>query len=75
MPLGEQDKLRLDCFLSRIRKNSDSFLGYPSSKDFDFSIFKDFLHYPINNIGYPFIDGSYKVNSKEFEREVIRKIA
>ncbi|MCH7742925.1 MAG: histidine decarboxylase [Proteobacteria bacterium] len=75
MPLGEQDKLRLDCFLSRIRKDSDSFLGYPSSKDFDFSIFKDFLHYPINNIGDPFIDGSYKVNSKEFEREVLREIA
>ena len=71
MALTKQDKLRLDCFLTKIKKDADGFLGYPSAKDFDFSIFNDYLRFPFNNIGDPFIDGSYKVSSKEFEREVL----
>ena len=75
MALTKQDKLRLDCFLTKIKKDADGFLGYPSAKDFDFSIFNDYLRFPFNNIGDPFIDGSYKVSSKEFEREVLEEMA
>lgn len=75
MDLSAEDKHRLECFLVNIQQYSASFLGYPSAKDFDFSLFKDFLHYPINNIGDPFKEASFKVTSHEFEREVLKDVA
>ena len=75
MSLAKKDRDRLTQFLERIQADSERFLGYPSAKDFDFSLFKDFLLYPINNVGDPFVDGSYRVTSKEFEREVLSDVA
>ncbi|MBV9270030.1 MAG: hypothetical protein JO165_02990 [Candidatus Eremiobacteraeota bacterium] len=46
-------------------------LGYPSAKDFDYSAIASFLKYPINNVGDPFADGTYRVETREFEREVV----
>ncbi len=46
MALSEQDQRRLESFLEKVREYSNSFLGYPAARDFDFSMFKDYLHYP-----------------------------
>jgi histidine decarboxylase len=75
MALSEQDQRRLESFLEQVREYSNSFLGYPAARDFDFSMFKDYLHYPINNIGDPFRDATFKVSSHEFEREVLQAVA
>ncbi len=75
MGLSEQDRLRLEAFHEKVRKYSSSFLGYPAARDFDFTMFKDYLHYPINNIGDPFRDATFKVSSHEFEREVLEAVA
>jgi len=69
------DRHRLECFLADTREKTSSFLGYPSPKDFDFSLFKEFLNYPINNIGDPFKDSAYTVTSHSFERDVLSDVA
>ena len=54
-----------------IEEARNSFLGYPVSKDFDYDELNPFLKYPINNLGDPFEDCTYKVQTHEMEREVI----
>lgn len=49
----------------------DQFLGYPVSKDFDYSELYDFFKYPINNLGDPFDKCTYLVHTHQMEREVI----
>lgn len=64
-----QQKLKqLETELSTAR---DTFLGYPVSKDFDYSELNKFFQYPINNLGDPFEQGTYRVQTHEMEREVI----
>lgn len=63
--------LQLDHLLKEIEKASNLFLGYPVSKDFDYSELNSFLKYPINNLGDPFEDSTYKVQTHKMEREVI----
>lgn len=62
---------QLDHLLQEIEKASNLFLGYPVSKDFDYSELYSFLKYPINNLGDPFEDSTYKVQTHTMEREVI----
>lgn len=66
--LDNQRLLELEQYLENAR---DNFLGYPVSKDFDYSEINHFLKYPINNIGDPFEDCTYKVQTHELEREVV----
>jgi len=69
--ISSKDSQRLQLLKSDIEKARDSFLGYPVSKDFDYSELIPFLKYPINNLGDPFEDGTYKVQTHEMEREVV----
>lgn len=69
--LAKRDQERLDDLKANIIKARDSFLGYPVSKDFDYSEISHFLEAPINNLGDPFEDGTYKVQTHELEREVV----
>lgn len=62
---------QLEETLLNIKNASNLFLGYPISKDFDYSPLFDFLKYPINNVGDPFINSTYKVQTHDMEREVI----
>lgn len=69
--LSPEDKQRLSNLKQDITKARDSFLGYPVSKDFDYSELNEFLELPINNLGDPFEDGTYKVQTHAMEREVV----
>lgn len=74
--LSIADQERLEQLEQNIEQARDYFLGYPVSKDFDFSEINDFLHFPINNIGDPYEEGStYRVQTHELEREVVRFFA
>lgn len=75
MDLNKEDQHRLECFLADIKEYNRACLGYPTAKDFDFSCLKDFLQFPLNNIGDPFMGATFKVGSREFEREVLRFMA
>jgi histidine decarboxylase len=61
----------LNDLLEGIRSKSAMTMGYPVSKDFDFSELLPFLQYPLNNVGDPFIPSTYTVGTRELEKEVI----
>ncbi|CAL2075864.1 histidine decarboxylase [Tenacibaculum sp. 190524A02b] len=62
---------KLEALLAKIKDARDSFLGYPVSKDFDYSELYEFLKYPVNNLGDPYENSTYKVQTHELEREVV----
>ena len=71
MLMNSLQEVQIDELLKKVKEASDLFLGYPVSKDFDYSRLYEFLKYPINNLGDPFEDSTYKVQTHEMEREVI----
>ncbi|WP_374350462.1 histidine decarboxylase [Chitinimonas sp.] len=71
MALNDHDQARLQQLLAQVAERTDNFLGYPVAKDFDYSELIPFLQFPLNNLGDPFADSTWKVASREFEREVI----
>jgi histidine decarboxylase len=69
--LSAHDQILLTNLLEEIKEKTQSFMGYPVSKDFDFSALASFLSYPMNNLGDPFVSSTYGVGSREIEKEVI----
>ncbi len=69
--LSSLDIEKLETLQKNIINARDSFLGYPVSKDFNYSELNKFLEYPINNLGDPFEDCTYKVQTHDIEKEVI----
>src|SRR5579884_3073400 len=61
----------LDDLYERISKRNRDALGYPTAKDFDCTPLLRFLDLPLNNVGDPFAEGTYQVESRQFEREVL----
>ncbi|NRA10527.1 MAG: histidine decarboxylase [Crocinitomicaceae bacterium] len=66
---------RLDALLKKVENKTGDFMGYPVAKDFDIEELLPFFKYPLNNLGDPFVDSTYAVNSNEIEREVIEQFA
>lgn len=69
--LSPKDQQTLDNLYLYLEERTQNFLGYPVSKDFDFSELSRFLAFPINNLGDPFVDSTYAVDTREMEKEVI----
>ena len=69
--LSLENQQKLDKLQEELASARDTFLGYPVSKDFDYSELNKFFQYPINNLGDPFEQGTYRVRTHEMEREVI----
>jgi histidine decarboxylase len=69
--LSSDDRERLDALAHRIGLAAQDSLGYPGAKDFDYIDLARFLAYPINNVGDPFAEATYRVETREFEREVV----
>jgi histidine decarboxylase len=69
--LSPADQETLAELLAQVQLNTTNFMGYPVSKDFDFTELMPFLHYPMNNLGDPFVACTYAVGSREMEKEVI----
>ncbi len=75
MPLSASDQERLDALLQRTRTLQEHVLGYPCSRDFDSKDLLPFFEVLLNNIGDPFHTGTWKVDSRDFEREVLEFFA
>ena len=73
--IPQEDFARLERLEEKIVEARNRFIGYPVSKDFDYSEIARFLQFPINNLGDPFEDGTYKVQTHAAEREVIEFFA
>jgi len=75
MKLAPEDQQRLDCHLSNLANYAETELGYPCAFDIDYRPLEAFLKYSQNNVGDPFASGGYRLNSHEFEREVLEFFA
>lgn len=69
--LNDDVHKRLAFLREKIAKAMDDCIGYPVAKDYDYSELYDFLSISINNIGDPFEDCTYRVQTHEMEREVV----
>ena len=69
------DKTTLLSIQERIERANHNYLGYPLSKDFDYSELAPFLQYQINNVGDPFSGTTLTIDTKEQEREVVNFFA
>ncbi|MDH5691563.1 MAG: histidine decarboxylase [Gammaproteobacteria bacterium] len=62
---------RLDQLLDMMNYESDKFLGYPCTRDFDYSPLFPFLFYPVNNVGDPYVESTFRLNTHDIECEVL----
>lgn len=62
---------RLDTEYERLKKLDTMLLGYPCDAEFDYAPLYRFLEFPLNNIGDPFEPSTFRLQTKQFEREVL----
>lgn len=72
MTLSEQDRLRLERLFEALDRDAACFVGYPCSGRFDYTPLYRLLKYPLNNVGDPFVSGTFRLNTHEIEAEVVR---
>lgn len=73
--LSEQDQARLDALYVSLQEASKGFLGYPTSREFNYESLYRFLAFSLNNVGDPFQSSTYRLGTREFEREVVNFFA
>lgn len=77
--INPDDDLPLTHILQQYKQQLDDlnerFLGYPTNTAFDYTPLLPFFSYTLNNVGDPFADSPYLLNSRRFEREVIHFFA
>ena len=73
--LSPADRQRLEDLFGRLRAFSPRNVGYPCNQAFDYSELFRFLEFSINNVGDPFHSTNYRLNTMEFEREVMADFA
>ena len=74
-PLSMEARDRLSALKDAFDQAAAYSLGYPTNQDFDYSELLPFLQYSANNVGDPFHDSNYRVNTHEIEREVVARFA
>lgn len=58
-------------YLEHLEEQSRNHAGYPYNLKYDCSQLLPFLRFSINNLGDPFIESNYKIDSRIFEQEVL----
>lgn len=75
MPLSVSDHARLDALFASFAAHRPRSIGYPCNQSFDYSPLFRFLEFSANNVGDPFSGSNYRLNTHEFEREVLADFA
>ncbi len=70
-----ETRVRLDALLSDFEELRQWQVGYPVNQDFDYSPLLPFMQYCANNVGDPFHESNFRINTHEIEREVIDRFA
>lgn len=73
--LPPEDAAKLDALHAGWSALAPRNVGYPCNQAFDYSELFRFLQFAANNVGDPFAGSNYKLNSHEFEREVVAEFA
>lgn len=58
-------------FLDRIEASTAHHLGYPYNLDHDYTPLLQFLRFTLINLGDPFTDSNCKIDTRQFEQEVL----
>ena len=69
--LPAPDQKRLQDMLNTFEAAGERVLGYPCTRDYDYSPLFPFLYYPLNNVGDPYEDTTYRLNTHDIECEVL----
>jgi histidine decarboxylase len=72
--MKESTEIRLKTYSEEIKKLHEKFLGYPENLNIQYNeLLNEFGLFStcINNVGDPFTESTYKIDSREFEKEVI----
>ena len=69
--LSPKDKKRLDALYETLAKRSEKLLGYPVNLSYDYDGLYHFFAFTLNNVGDPFTEAIYEINTRGFEREVV----
>lgn len=70
--MNKKDQQKLNQLYQKLTLLRKTFLGYPCDAKFDYSPLYKFLEFPINNVGDPFEKSTYRLQTKNFEREVLK---
>lgn len=73
--MSPADQSRLDQLFARFSELRPRSVGYPCNQSFDYSPLFRFLEFAANNVGDPFAGSNYRLNTHEFEREVVQEFA
>lgn len=73
--LDAADQQRLDALFEKFEQLNPRSIGYPCNQTWDYSGLYRFLKFSANNIGDPFQGTLFKMNTHDFEREVIGEFA
>ena len=69
--ISSKDKERLNTLYNVFTRRSEKVLGYPANLLYDYSDLYRFFAFTINNVGDPFVEGLYDINTHALEREVV----
>jgi len=73
--LPPEDRARLDALFAHLSALAPRNVGYPCNQVFDYTGLFRFLQFSMNNVGDPFAGSNYRLNTHEFEREVVAELA
>ena len=69
--MKESLNMILDNYYCELKEKAQFHAGYPYNFNFDYSEIIRFFEFSINNLGDPFIESNFKMDSRDFEKEVI----
>ncbi len=69
--MNKKEVHKLNQLYQQLKVLKKTFLGYPCDAAFDYKPLFRFLEFPINNVGDPFEASTYRLQTKEFERDVL----
>ncbi len=73
--LDERSAARLDALYERLTSLRRVSIGYPCNHRFDYAPLFRFMEFAVNNLGDPFSGSNFRMNTHDFEREVIMTFA
>ena len=73
--LDQRSAARLDALYERLVSDREVSIGYPCSHQFDYTPLYRFMEFAVNNLGDPFSGSNVRMNTHDFEREVIMSFA
>jgi histidine decarboxylase len=73
--LSAHDQQKLENLQQHLESLRHTQIGYPCNQCVDYTAITPFLEYTINNVGDPFAGSNFRMNTHDFEREVLASFA